>query len=119
MENLTPDPPPDTLLSSLRQRATAAARLSDEALQQAAQWARSEHVGTAAYGRHVLIEAGLRVVLQNADHYQHRAPMEQLLRSGLAGLDGAAARFEPGRGFRFSTFATWWIRQAITTDLRR
>ncbi|HVC32176.1 MAG TPA: sigma-70 family RNA polymerase sigma factor [Chloroflexota bacterium] len=72
--------------------------------------------GRAARQR--LIEANLRLVVSVAARYQNRGmPLGDLVQDGNLGLFRAVDRFDPDRGFRFSTYATWWIRQAITRAL--
>ena len=61
-----------------------------------------------------LIESNMRLVINIAKTYRSRAiPLEDLIQEGAIGLMQAAERFDPNRGFRFSTYATHWIRQAI------
>jgi RNA polymerase primary sigma factor len=61
-----------------------------------------------------LIESNMRLVINIAKGYRNRAiPLEDLIQEGAIGLMQAAERFDPDKGFRFSTYATHWIRQAI------
>ena len=61
-----------------------------------------------------LIESNMRLVINIAKTYRNRAiPLEDLIQEGAIGLMQAAERFDPDKGFRFSTYATHWIRQAI------
>lgn len=64
--------------------------------------------------RQRLIEANMRLVINIAKSYRNKAvPLEDLIQEGAIGLMQASERFDPDKGFRFSTYATHWIRQAI------
>lgn len=68
--------------------------------------------------RQRMIEANLRLVVSIAKHYQHRGiPLDDLIEDGNLGLIHALEKFDPERGFRFSTYATWWIRQNIERSI--
>lgn len=67
-----------------------------------------------SHARQRLIESNMRLVINIAKTYRSRAiPLEDLIQEGAIGLMQAAERFDPEKGFRFSTYATHWIRQAI------
>jgi RNA polymerase primary sigma factor len=69
----------------------------------------------ALAARHEMIEANLRLVISVAKKYASRGlPLLDLVQEGNVGLMKAVDKFEYRRGFKFSTYATWWIRQAIT-----
>lgn len=64
--------------------------------------------------RQLMIEHNLRLVVNIAKHYQNRnVAFLDLIEEGNLGLMHALDKFDPSRGFRFSTYATWWIRQNI------
>ncbi|HRP22656.1 RNA polymerase sigma factor RpoS [Thauera sp.] len=64
--------------------------------------------------RQMMIERNLRLVVNIAKHYLNRGiPLLDLVEEGNLGLMHALEKFDPERGFRFSTYATWWIRQNI------
>ncbi len=69
---------------------------------------------------HELIMAYSRLVIRAASHYRkYGLPMSDLVQEGLLGLMLAAARFDPAREARFSTYASWWMRSAMQDFILR
>ena len=69
---------------------------------------------------HQLTQAHMRLVIAIAARFRHFGlPMSDLIQEGHVGLLEAAARFEPAREVRFSTYATWWIRASIQDFILR
>lgn len=68
--------------------------------------------------RNALVEGNLRLVIHIAKRYHNKGvPINDLIQEGNIGLIKAAEKFDVGRGLRFSTYATWWIKQGILRAL--
>lgn len=64
--------------------------------------------------RKTLLLHNIRLVVAIARTFMNRGlPLEDLIQAGVIGLDRATRKFDPGKGFKLSTYASWWIRQAI------
>ena len=104
-------------MSEIDMQARAKALAPLEEIDQAVATARQvfEQMGEA---RQTLVKSNLRLVISVCRKYTNCGlPLSDLVQEGNLGLIQAVDRFEPDRGHRFSTYAVWWIRQAITSAL--
>lgn len=94
--------------------------LSREEELRLARRARSGSPEASAAARQHLVEANLRLVVYLARHYADRTslPLLDIIQEGNVGLIRAVERYDPERGHRLSTYATWWIRQSINRAIR-
>src|SRR6266496_2038149 len=75
-------------------------------------------VDRGGIARRRLVESNLRLVVSVARRYMNRGiPLGDLIQDGNIGLMRAVEKFDYRRGFKFSTYATWWIRQAVSRSL--
>ncbi|MBI1952578.1 MAG: sigma-70 family RNA polymerase sigma factor [Candidatus Omnitrophica bacterium] len=71
-----------------------------------------------AQARRRMIQSNLRLVISIAKRYSYLGvPISDLIEEGNLGLMRAVAKFNPGRGFRFSTYAAWWIKQYVLRSI--
>lgn len=112
-------PEEEVTLAEHVQRGRQARRALDKAgcsAEEAARLDAQVKVGQAARER--LGRANTRLVISIAKRYSgYGLPLSDLIQDGNEGLMRAVDRYDPRRGYRFSTYATWWIRQAITRSL--
>lgn len=106
-----------SLVSELQDALVKGDSLSDEQKEEL-----TKRIGAAENearsARDELVQANLRLVISIAVKYQgHNVPLEDLIQEGNIGLIKAASKFDYQKGFKFSTYAIWWIKQAIMRTL--
>ena len=105
------------LVSELQDALVEGDSLSDKEKEQLTKRIRAAE-SEARNARDELVQANLRLVISIAVKYQgHNVPLEDLIQEGNIGLIKAASKFDYQKGFKFSTYAIWWIKQAIMRTL--
>src|ERR687890_520736 len=115
-ETLT-QPAPDPTLDSLQQFLDGIAKTPLLTADQEIDLAKRIERGDLVAKDH-MTRANLRLVVSIAKHYREQGlPFLDLIQEGTIGLVRAVEKFDYRRGYKFSTYATWWIRQAVARSL--
>jgi RNA polymerase primary sigma factor len=116
-DTLTPQSAPDPTLDSLQQFLDGIAETPLLTAAEELELAKRIERGDLAAKDH-MIRANLRLVVSIAKRYRNQGlPFLDLIQEGTVGLIRAVEKFDYRKGFKFSTYATWWIRQAISRGI--
>jgi RNA polymerase primary sigma factor len=116
-DTLTPEPAPDPTLDSLQQFLDGIAETPLLTAEKELELAKRIERGDLEAKDH-MTRANLRLVVSIAKRYRNQGlPFLDLIQEGTVGLIRAVEKFDYRKGFKFSTYATWWIRQAISRGI--
>ena len=116
-DTLTPQPAPDPTLDSLQQFLDGIAETPLLTAEEELELAKRIERGDLEAKDH-MTRANLRLVVSIAKRYRNQGlPFLDLIQEGTVGLIRAVEKFDYRKGFKFSTYATWWIRQAISRGI--
>jgi RNA polymerase primary sigma factor len=116
-DTLTPEPAPDPTLDSLQQFLDGIAQTPLLTAEEELELAKRIERGDLEAKDH-MTRANLRLVVSIAKRYRNQGlPFLDLIQEGTVGLIRAVEKFDYRKGFKFSTYATWWIRQAISRGI--
>jgi RNA polymerase primary sigma factor len=116
-DTLAPEPAPDPTLDSLQQFLDGIAQTPLLTAEEELELAKRIERGDLEAKDH-MTRANLRLVVSIAKRYRNQGlPFLDLIQEGTVGLIRAVEKFDHRKGFKFSTYATWWIRQAISRGI--